>query len=229
VQLDEDGELVSVVVSMARRLDGPRSNDFALQLSSRINERIPKERRVAPPASVAGRVLDAARWHEDQDPLFEMFAELLTKACDREQRHTANPAFAEIVRQLSPDEARLLYWIETRPVTLHEARWFKTTSHMQMNLPEHGTEITSYEFPYWRLGNPEALTNGAYVGHLTHLGLIGFNQLSQQRSGRRSIRELQLAFTAYGALFVDACIPADGFAAFRNDDENLDHWRTLPG
>jgi hypothetical protein len=156
-----------------------------------------------------------------------MFAELLAKACDREQRHNANPAFAEIVRQLSPDEARLLYWIASRQVTLHEAKWFKTTEHMQMEFPEHGTQITSYEFPYWRFGNPEALTSGAYIGHLVHLGLIGFNQLSKQKSGRRSVAELQLAFTPYGALFVDACIPMNGFMAFPDDDEDLERWRTL--
>lgn len=227
VEIDDDGELVSVVVNVARRFDSLRSSDFALELASRIKQRVPRDRRVPPPIAVAGRVLDVARWHDDHDPLYEMFAELLAKACDREQCHSANPAFAEIVRQLSPDEARLLYWIASRPVTLHEAKWFKTTQHMQMELPEHGTQITSYEFPYWRLGNPEALTSGAYVDHLVHLGLIGFNQLSKQKSGRRSVAEFQLAFTPYGSLFVDACIPMNGFTAFPGDHEALERWHTL--
>ena len=228
LQLSDDGELVSVLVSIAHRFDGLRSDDFALNLASRIEERIPKDRRVPPPRSVAGRVFDAARWHDDHDPLYEMFAELLAKACDRDQRHPANPAYAEIVRQLSPDEARLLYWIATRPITLHEARWFKTTEHMQLQLPEHGTEVTSYEFPYWRFGNPEALMSGAYIGHLVHLGLIGFHELAKQKSGRRSVKELQLVFTSYGALFVASCVPTDGFVAFRSEDEDGAPWRAIP-
>ena len=227
VDIDGDGELVSVVISVARQFDSLRSNEFALELASRVKQRVPRQRRVPPPVAVAGRVLDVARWHEPHDPLYEMFAELLAKACDKERRNTANPAFAEIVRQLAPDEARLLYWIASRPVTFQQARWFKTTEHMQMKLPEHGTEIVSYEFPYWRLGNPEALTSGAYTGHLQHLALIGSNLLSTQVSGRRTVAELQFAFTSYGALFVEACIPTNGFAAFPEDADEFERWRRI--
>jgi hypothetical protein len=99
VSINNDGDLEAVVLGLARRFDSPLLNPFALELATRIAQRVPADRRVAPPTAVVGRVLDVVRWHEGSDPLYEMFAELLTKACDRDQRHSANPAYTEIVRQ----------------------------------------------------------------------------------------------------------------------------------
>lgn len=218
IALNADGEIVDVIC--ARGIFSSDSMEsFARAFLREALGRIPEQQRIPPPVSVAGRVLEVARWHDSCDPLSEMFSALLTKACDKNAWHTANPAYVEILRQLSPDEARLLYWIAKRKVLLREGSWFKTTEHMRLSFSEHGTEIICHEMPYWLLANPAALTTGAYLGHLQHMGLIGYNVLATYNSGQRKVKDLQVVFTQYGAMFVEACLPQGPFQSF---NENID-------
>jgi len=71
-------------------------------------EGIPPERIVIPAANVAGPVIEAMRFTADQPELREMYANLLATSMDRETASAAHPAFVEFVKQMTPDEARIL-------------------------------------------------------------------------------------------------------------------------
>jgi hypothetical protein len=189
----------------------------AYRLATQVASRVPADRRRVSPAAVAGPLLEAARWRTGRDPLLEMFEELLVKSCDQSTSHTANPAFVDLIRLLSPDEARILFWISQNRVVVKRGHWFKTTEHMQLRLPEHGTEVSSLEFPYWSLGNPDAFSATAYLGHLQHLGLIGYMDVERVTSGRRDVVTQNVLYTPYGSMFVSVCIPEAGFSAFAED------------
>jgi hypothetical protein len=70
--------------------------------------RVPKERIVTPPLPVAGLALEAMRFTGAEPSLRDLYAKLLATAMDRETAERAHPAFADIIRQLTPDEAKIL-------------------------------------------------------------------------------------------------------------------------
>jgi Abortive infection alpha len=75
----------------------------------------PPERIVTPPPLIAGPAIEALRFAGGEESLRDLYANLLATAMDTETAHTAHPAFVEMLRQLSPDEAKLLSHISHAP------------------------------------------------------------------------------------------------------------------
>lgn len=69
---------------------------------------IPADRIQPPEPTVAGPALEALRFAGKEEALREMYANLLATAMDRHTAERAHPAFVEVIKQLSPDEAKLL-------------------------------------------------------------------------------------------------------------------------
>ena len=69
---------------------------------------VPEERRISPDLTIAGPAVEALRFTGDQPELRDMFANLLAVSIDVETAKNAHPAFVEIIKQLTPDEARIL-------------------------------------------------------------------------------------------------------------------------
>ena len=89
-----------------------RIADYLTNRLAEILRDVPPERIETPPASVAGPVLEATRFTAEQAELREMFARLLAAAMDSDTCRSAHPAFVEIIKQLSPDEARILQEVD---------------------------------------------------------------------------------------------------------------------
>lgn len=75
----------------------------------------PPERLQEIAASIAGPTVEALRYIGDDEELREMFATLLATAADRATAPNAHPAFADIIRQLTADEARVLGVLAAEP------------------------------------------------------------------------------------------------------------------
>lgn len=77
---------------------------------------VPKERIVSPSPTVAGPTLEALRYAGHEPTLRELYANLLATSMDAGTAQEAHPAFVEIIRQLTPDEARIVrLFLEPRP------------------------------------------------------------------------------------------------------------------
>lgn len=63
---------------------------------------------VPPPIHVAGPTVEAFRYAQDQPELQDMFASLLASSMDKNTQKNVHPAFIEIIKQLSPNEASIL-------------------------------------------------------------------------------------------------------------------------
>lgn len=74
-------------------------------------QRVPQERLREPPVEQLVPLLEAAKHQIPGTPLWDMFAELLAKTFDAEAHRVVHPAFAGLVAQMSPDEARLVLWV----------------------------------------------------------------------------------------------------------------------
>ena len=82
--------------------------DFvATKVADRLKH-VPPENIVTPKPNVAGPALDALRYIGHEASLSDLFANLLAASMDKATASGAHPAFVEIIKQLTPDEAKLV-------------------------------------------------------------------------------------------------------------------------
>lgn len=74
---------------------------------------IPPERLITPKPNIAGPIIESMRFVGEEPELREMFANLLATSMDSATANNAHPAFAEIIRQMTGDEARIAKLILT--------------------------------------------------------------------------------------------------------------------
>jgi hypothetical protein len=94
--------------------------------------KVPPDKLLPPPIETAGPVIQSLRF-PDQDPtLRDMFLTLLASSMDGRYPSRSHPAFVDVVRQLSPLEARLIAvlasMIRDRTIPLVAARGFPLLS-----------------------------------------------------------------------------------------------------
>ncbi len=80
-------------------------------VSTKVSERLkntPPEDIQPPMPNVAGPTLESLRYTGFESTLRDLYANLLATAIDIKTASLAHPAFAEIIRQMTPDEARLV-------------------------------------------------------------------------------------------------------------------------
>ena len=80
-------------------------------VSTKVSERlknIPPENIVTPKPNVAGPALEALRYTGHESSLSDLYANLLAASMDKTTAQGAHPAFVEIIKQLTPDEAKLV-------------------------------------------------------------------------------------------------------------------------
>ncbi|MBD1995035.1 DUF4393 domain-containing protein [Leptolyngbya sp. FACHB-541] len=82
-------------------------------LSSRL-KRLPADQIITPSPAVAGPTLEALRFAGYEPTLRELYANLLATAMDAQTATDAHPAFVEILKQLTPDEARIMQLFAVR-------------------------------------------------------------------------------------------------------------------
>lgn len=69
---------------------------------------------VSPAPNVAGPALEALKYTGCNETLSDMYACLLASAMDKNKADEAHPAFVEIIRQLTSDEARIMSFLSER-------------------------------------------------------------------------------------------------------------------
>lgn len=71
-------------------------------------ENVPPEDIISPKLNVAGPAIEALRYTGHEESLSDMYANLLAAAMDKNTASGAHPAFVEIIKQLTPDEAKIV-------------------------------------------------------------------------------------------------------------------------
>lgn len=80
-------------------------------VSTRVAEKlkgVPPERIRTPEPNVVGPALQALRYTGHQESLRELYANLLATALDADTAPQAHPAFVDMIKNMSPDEARIM-------------------------------------------------------------------------------------------------------------------------
>lgn len=71
-------------------------------------EDVPTDQIVSPAPEIAVPAIEALRYTGHREELREMFSNLLAKSMNVNTAKIAHPSFVEIIKQLSPDEARIM-------------------------------------------------------------------------------------------------------------------------
>jgi hypothetical protein len=71
-------------------------------------ENVPEEQIQTPDPHVAGPALESLKYTGQNKTLREMFANLIANSMDSETAKTAHPAFVDIIKSMTSDEAKLL-------------------------------------------------------------------------------------------------------------------------
>jgi hypothetical protein len=77
---------------------------------------VPPERIQTPSLLVAGPTLEALRYAGHEESLRELYANLLATSLDSATARNAHPSFVTIIRDMSPDEGRIIRLFSTRYV-----------------------------------------------------------------------------------------------------------------
>jgi hypothetical protein len=212
--LIEASNLGTDIIKTGRLLLAPLQITSALQdrFSHFIREKvskIPEEKLIEPPVMIIGEALDKMKYLEEDSPLWRMFEELLLKSINKDNIDKAHPAFVHIIGQLSHDEAILLY-----ELSKHE---FEITDTMDLDRKNNkfvDLKIESSTIPKSKLYYKDS--ENLYYNHLESLSLVSWPIVKEIPTYLNSIqigirRNSKWILTNFGKLFIEACIPENGF------------------
>jgi hypothetical protein len=86
-------------------------------VTTRVAEKlkgVPQDRIKTPSATVAGPALEALRYTGHDANLRELYANLLATSMDAETAGSAHPAFVDMIKNMAPDEAKIMRFLATR-------------------------------------------------------------------------------------------------------------------
>lgn len=169
-----------------------------------LNERVPEERRVQVAAEISGPAIESMRYIDETSVLWDLFKEILLKASDKEGVMLVHPSFVHIIKQLTRDEAFILFKLKDGD--------FKVIDQQDLT---GNNQWVNHRVLSSTIPKDELLCPGAwdiYCAHLESLSLISWPITKQtpvmvqgKQMGNR--RNSVVTLTDFGKLFVVACTP----------------------
>jgi hypothetical protein len=176
----------------------------------KCRQKVPPERQVESPPEIAGPIIQQLRFTSEENPLREVFLNLLTSSIDKDRQGKIHPAFVTILQQISPDEAQVINGICESP-TARLAVIHGFAARQKNARMTEGYEVFRLANPTLiNLAFPERLA--IYVNRLVSFTLIINSRANVETSfqvveGERleNVRESELILTPFGRLFAE-CI-----------------------
>ena len=200
--------------------------DYVTQALTERLAGVPEDGLVMPSLTVAGPTMEALRYAGHDVLLRELYANLLATAMNARTTHLALPAFVEIIRQLTSDEARLLGLLGVnQPLPLISVRvnykrqlgGYSVLRHFSLLGYEAGCaypDLTpSYLENLCRLGVAEIPATGAYTvpgiyepleRHPKIVDLV--SDIDRKPDKKSFIERQRLRVTNLGRHFCEACV-----------------------
>ena len=142
-------------------------------VSTKVAEKlkdVPPENIASPKPNVAGPALESLRYTGHEEMLRDMYANLLAASMDTRTASGAHPAFVEIIRQFTPDEARLLRLLsQQRSFPLVTVR-----REYKVETPDQtgGSDVlVNFSLLGWEAGCDCPQLTPVYIDNLCRLGL----------------------------------------------------------
>ena len=178
---------------------------------NRVRNNVPTEKQIECHPIIAGPIIDRLKYLDDNNKLTTLFLNLLERAINVDRVNEAHPAFIHIIDQLSPDEAYILYILKDSDIEIVDTLDLDKENNKFINL-----KVIEGGFPEDKLIVPNNFE--IYYSHLESLNLIQWPVTKQDPIWNED-RSIQLGIkryskihtTAWGKLFIKACIPEKGF------------------
>ena len=179
-----------------------------------VRAKVPEDRQQQAAPSIAGPILLNLRFMEDENPLTDLYLNLLARAVDKERCQEAHPAFVRIIEQISPDEAMVIYMMRDRQVHLD----FRAKEGVKEPILTWGnTKVTGTDFPLESLASPKLLA--MYLKRLESFTLVSYTYEVASVTGYSPHQGHHYYLTEFGRLFLQACIP-DEFSLRTDSSDN---------
>jgi hypothetical protein len=205
--LQETGKGLTDLVKVFRLFLAPIqllavAQDRLAGFCDRVRTKVPEDRQQEATPSIALPVLMDLRFMEDDNPLTELYLNLLARSIDKERCNEAHPAFVKIIEQLSPDEAMVLYVLRDAMVRVDFTRGNDTGPPI---LISGFTRVATTNFPLDRIVYPEKVW--MYLDRLEASALITYRFRVPSLDIIASDEFHDYRLTDFGRMFVRACIP----------------------
>lgn len=137
-------------------------NQFKEELEQKVFS-VPVENLVEPPLHIIGPTLEASKFYFESEDLRSMFVNLITATINNETTSKAHPSFVEIIKQLSPLDAKNL-------VCFRDKNTFPlATFRMNTNGEKGGLDVRTNVF----LENQEVKDLNLIASSITNLKRLG--------------------------------------------------------
>ena len=199
--------------------------EYKLSIIENISKIDPQNLK-EPDVNLVGPCIEASKYYIDELYCREMFSKIIASSCDATMENTVHPSFVNIIKQLSPIDARFLASLKdaiTYPAVkiLEHNPDGKITPYMQLiiDLKENQDMFTVEEFTKLsgtvelleRLGiiilNERIIEKDyKYDKFKEHWYYKGIESLFEKESSVELLK-YRIEFTNYGYDFVRSCIP----------------------
>ena len=187
------------------------NGEYAIRETEKLLEEklkhIPEDKIVEPEPYVAVPAIQQLSYSFDSEALRELYANLLASSMNVDKKDAVHPAFVDIIRQLTPSEAKLLSYIYECPynsVLLRESGLY-TVNNIQEGSYDVGLEMDDVF-----INSIDRHTLSICLDNLVRLGLLTFQELvsSDPNTLKIVITETLYAYTLtnFSQKFCEICV-----------------------
>ncbi|WP_068616559.1 DUF4393 domain-containing protein [Paenibacillus tuaregi] len=149
-------------LKIKKQIEIERYKDLLLSEVSKI----PPAEVIDPQLNIVGPALEASKYYVESDTMKKMFSKLIAKSVTKSLAEQAHPAFVEIIKQLSPLDAKALNFLfENRNKVGSGSILLFKSSDVYM-------EVYRNYFPFPDLNESNHSAYGASIDNLIRLGLL---------------------------------------------------------
>ncbi|MFR8352664.1 MAG: DUF4393 domain-containing protein [Blautia obeum] len=99
-----------------RRMKYAHDLELYKQELSRAISSIPEEKRIEPNIQTTAQALENSKYCIESEELRKMFVNLISNSMDNRYIQNVHPSFAEIIKQMSPTDARILKTLRPKSI-----------------------------------------------------------------------------------------------------------------
>lgn len=170
--------------------------------------------------------IEALRYTGEETDLADLYANLLATAMDRKTAYTAHPGFVDIIKNMAPDEARIMRFLSANLFYPLVNIKLVTKSNSSFNIPFRHISLLGLDA---QCQHPPLAAN--YLDNLERLGLIEISESSRMQSEegykrienfpqikdiieslmkdpekKPEVQKIRLLVTDLGKQFIGACV-----------------------
>lgn len=203
-------------------VSGERNREAMFQLIEEKSKNISEDKLVEPEAFTAVPALQQLSYCIDSEELRDLYANLLVSSMNLDDKSKVHPSFTSIIRDLCPDEAKLLKCLEKQSVfpLIDLSLDMKSAGYMTKltnfsdigdGICEYPENISSYieNLNRLRLVDIDSMRylkkEGVYDELEKHSIITSIKALSTQE-GTWSINKKKAQITNFGRQFIEACV-----------------------